>query len=192
MVRIFDFLSSLSALIILSPLFIVLSIIIKLTSKGPIFYLDTRVGKNKINFKMLKFRSMKINLQNSDNWFTQENDPRITKIGSFLRKTSLDELPQLINVLKGDMSLVGPRPESPFSKDSYDEFYWEKVHNVKPGITGLAQINGRSNLKLQRKMEFDIEYVDKFNSFSNFKSLVYNIEILLKTVKIVLIKSGSN
>lgn len=192
MIRLFDFVSSLIAILILSFVFIIISIIIKVSSKGPIFYLDKRVGKNEREFKMYKFRSMKVNSQDDKNWFTQENDPRITKIGAFLRKTSLDELPQLFNVLIGDMSLVGPRPESPFSKDIYDENYWNNVHLVKPGITGLAQINGRSSLTLEQKIKYDLEYVNFISNNSGIKSLFYNFNILLKTIKIVLDKRGSN
>ena len=141
---------------------------------------------------MFKFRSMRLNDHNEDNWFTSANDSRITKIGLFIRSTSIDEMPQLINVIKGDMSLVGPRPESPFAQKIYSTSYWDKVHSIKPGITGLSQIMGRSSLSLDEKIKYDMEYVNKVKVLSVVKKTAYNIAILFKTIMVVLRRNNSN
>lgn len=191
-VRIFDIAVALVVLIFAVPVFLLVAILIKVTSVGPVFYLDRRVGLQGEEFLMYKFRSMKQNTQDHKNWFTSENDSRITAVGKFLRKSSLDELPQLVNVINGDMSLVGPRPESPRSKESYTDDYWIEVHKIRPGITGLAQINGRSSLTLDDKVKFDLEYASKILAANNMDQLYINLLILLKTFKVFFPNKDSN
>lgn len=158
--RFLDFVFSLFLLFFLFPLFIIVSIAIKLDSKGPVIFKQYRLGKNGKKFKMYKFRSMVVDSEKKNlPLTTMPNDSRITNFGKLLRITSIDELPQLINVLKGDMSLIGPRPiRVPKYEDFSDE--QKRRFEVKPGITGLAQINGRKSLDLDKKCEYDIQYVD--------------------------------
>lgn len=187
--RIFDFLFSLSAIIILSPIFIIIAFAIKLDTRGPVFFSQNRNGyKGKI-FKMYKFRSMDINAENkleelvsknevSGNMFKIRNDPRITKVGRFIRKTSIDELPQLFNVLKGDMSLVGPRPPIVREVLQYDS--WHKLRlSVKPGLTGLWQVSGRSAIGFEEMCRLDLKYIRE-------RSFFYDVKILIKTVPVLL------
>ncbi len=182
--RIFDIVFSLSALILLSPLFFILSIIIKISSPGPVFYKGKRMAKGGGIFYMHKFRSMVANADKLGTDLTKYEDERITRIGKFLRRTKLDELPNLIDVLKGNMSVVGPRPESPMYAQYYNERQ-RKVLDVKPGITGLAQLeNRREDLKLKdqadpdayyinvlmpKKLEIDLYYVENRNFFMDIK-----------------------
>ena len=176
MKRSLDIIGSLFLIILTSPIMLVTSIIIKLTSKGPIIFKQKRVGLNKQIFTMYKFRSMRVNSEENSGW-TTNNDPRKTKFGSFIRKFSIDELPQFFNVLKGDMSLVGPRPELPhFVNEFKDEIPLYMVkHQVKPGITGLAQINGfRGDTSIKKRIEFDIHYIENW-------SLLLDLSILFKT-----------
>jgi lipopolysaccharide/colanic/teichoic acid biosynthesis glycosyltransferase len=186
----FDILVSLIAFILLSPIFLIIAIIIKLTSSGPVFYKGKRVGKGGEVFLMHKFRSMVANADKIGSDLTKYGDNRITGIGKFLRKTKIDELPNLIDVLKGDMSIVGPRPESPSYTQYYDERQKKALH-VRPGITGLAQLqNRREELKLKdqadpdayyihelmpKKLEIDLYYVENRN-------FLMDIKIILKTV----------
>jgi len=188
--RIFDILFSLFALILLSPLFLILSIIIKISSPGPVFYKGKRMAKGGGIFYMHKFRSMVTNADKLGTDLTKYEDERITKIGKFLRRTKLDELPNLIDVLKGDMSIVGPRPESPLYAQHYNERQ-RRVLDVKPGITGLAQLeNRREDLKLKdqadpdayyinvlmpKKLEIDLFYVEN-------RTFLMDIKIILKTL----------
>ena len=175
--RSLDILGSLFLILCTSPIMFIAALIIKLTSKGPIIFKQKRVGLNKKLFIMYKFRSMKVNSQEETGWSTN-NDPRKTKFGSFIRKFSIDELPQFFNVLKGDMSLVGPRPELPhFVENFKDEIPLYMVkHQVKPGITGLAQINGyRGDTSIKKRIEFDIYYIENWN-------ILMDITILFKTV----------
>ncbi|MCR2045370.1 sugar transferase [Anaerosalibacter massiliensis] len=176
--RIIDFVLSLIALIILSPILLIIAIIIKLDSKGPVFFKQERLGRNGEVFLIYKFRTMipdaeKVGL----GIYTSSSDPRITKVGGFLRKTSLDELPQLINVLKGEMSLVGPRPPVPYHPYKYEDYSDEQKlrFTVPPGITGYAQINGRNTLTWDERIEYDIEYVKNF-------SVLLDIKIMFKTI----------
>jgi exopolysaccharide biosynthesis polyprenyl glycosylphosphotransferase len=187
--RIFDVFGSLVCIIIFSPVFIVAPILIKLDSKGPIFFKQKRVGKGGKYFTAYKFRSMVYNADKiskkdysaeelSDLIFQEKNDPRITRIGKILRR-GFDELPQLFNVLKGDMSLVGPRPEIPEIVKLYNRK--QKIRlKVKPGITGLAIINGRGNITLKETINYDIEYIENW-------SLWLDLKILIKTLYVVLV-----
>ncbi|MBO4653238.1 MAG: undecaprenyl-phosphate glucose phosphotransferase [Lachnospiraceae bacterium] len=174
--RAFDIFVSTIGLLILSPLLIILAIGVKLSSPGPVFFRQERVGYNRKRFSMLKFRSMVVNNESDTAW-SKKSDNRRTKFGSFIRKTSLDELPQLINVLRGDMSLVGPRPELPFFVEKFKEeipLYMVK-HQVKPGITGWAQVNGyRGDTSIRKRIELDIWYIDNW-------SPMLDLKILLKT-----------
>ena len=175
--RVFDAIVSAAGLIILSPLLMVLAIGVKLSSPGPVFFRQERVGLNRKRFFMLKFRSMVVNDQSDTAW-SKTGDDRRTKFGAFIRKTSLDELPQLINVLKGDMSLVGPRPELPYFVEQFKEeipLYMVK-HQVKPGITGWAQVNGyRGDTSIKKRIELDLWYIDNW-------SPLLDLRILLMTV----------
>ncbi|AVK48694.1 undecaprenyl-phosphate glucose phosphotransferase [Clostridium sp. MF28] len=174
--RSLDILGSLFLILCTSPIMIITAVIIKFTSNGPIIFKQKRVGLNKNLFVMYKFRSMKINSQEETGWST-DNDPRKTKFGSFIRKFSIDELPQFFNVLKGDMSLVGPRPELPHFVENFKNeipLYMVK-HQVKPGITGLAQVNGyRGDTSIKKRIEFDIHYIENWN-------ILMDISILFKT-----------
>jgi len=176
MKRLIDILGSLILIIITSPIMLITALIIKCTSKGPIIFKQNRVGLNKKIFTMYKFRSMRINAKEEIGWSTN-NDPRKTKFGSFIRKFSIDELPQFFNVLSGDMSLVGPRPELPHFVNNFKNeipLYMVK-HQVKPGITGLAQVNGyRGDTSIKKRIEFDIHYIENWN-------LLLDISILFKT-----------
>ena len=176
MKRSMDIIGSLILIIVTSPIMLITSIIIKLTSKGPIIFKQKRVGLNKQIFTMYKFRSMRVNSEENSGW-TTNNDPRKTKFGSFIRKFSIDELPQFFNVLKGDMSLVGPRPELPHFVDEFKDeipLYMVK-HQVKPGITGLAQVNGyRGDTSIKKRIEYDIHYIENW-------SILLDISILFKT-----------
>lgn len=176
MKRILDICGSLFLIAVTSPLMLITALIIKCTSKGPVIFKQERVGLNKEIFTMYKFRSMKVNSEETTGWSTN-NDPRKTRFGSFIRKFSIDELPQFFNVLKGDMSLVGPRPELPHFVDEFKDeipLYMVK-HQVKPGITGLAQINGfRGDTSIKKRIEFDIHYIENWN-------ILMDIEILFKT-----------
>ena len=189
----FDFSFSLFLLISFLPLFLIISLLIKLSSRGPIFFSQERIGKNNIPFKCIKFRTMHPeakdilqNLLKKDNKIKREfeethkikNDPRITKIGKLLRKTSLDELPQFINVLRNEMSIVGPRPIVKDEKKKYGKNL-KKVLSVKPGITGLWQVSGRNNLTYKRRVILDLNYVRNYN-------LLMDIRILIRTFGVIL------
>lgn len=176
MKRTLDIFGSIFLILLTSPLMLLSALIIKCTSKGPVIFKQKRVGLNKEIFTMYKFRSMRVNSEETTGWSTN-NDPRKTRFGSFIRKFSIDELPQFFNVLKGDMSLVGPRPELPHFVDEFKDeipLYMVK-HQVKPGITGLAQINGyRGDTSIKKRIEFDIHYIENW-------SILMDISILFKT-----------
>ncbi len=189
----FDLLFSLLFIITFLPLFLVISFLIKLSSRGPIFFIQKRIGKNNIPFKCIKFRTMHPeakdileNLLLKDSELKKEfeethkikNDPRITTIGKFLRKTSLDELPQFINVLRGEMSIIGPRPIVKDEKKKYGK-HLKKVLLIKPGITGLWQVSGRNNLSYKRRVMLDLHYVENYN-------LLMDLRILLRTFGVIL------
>ncbi|MFC1613652.1 sugar transferase, partial [Patescibacteria group bacterium] len=196
--RIFDIIGSVLAIIIFSPIFIFTAIAIKLDSKGPILYLDYRYGQKFKKFIFYKFRSMKselcdgegptatkqgnamlstlVNGENNTRFgplHKIKNDPRITKVGKFIRKFSIDEFPQFFNVLKGDLSLVGPRPHMSLEVENYEKHH-KRLFEIKPGITGLAQISGRSDLNFEDEVKLDTYYIENW-------SLKMDITILLKT-----------
>lgn len=174
--RFFDILISLSALIVLSPLMLVIAIGVRISTRDTIFFAQTRIGKNKKPFKMLKFRSMRTNDEEDSAWSTNEDDRR-TFFGALIRKLSIDELPQLINVLKGDMSIVGPRPEIPhFVEQFRDEVPLYMIrHMVKPGMTGLAQVSGyRGDTSIRGRIDCDIAYIENW-------TIWLDIRIILRT-----------
>lgn len=187
--RLIDIIGASLGLLFLSSFFIIVAILIKVQdSKGPVFFKQQRVGKNGKIFNMYKFRSMVSNAEElleslldknetSGAMFKMKDDPRITRIGKFIRKTSIDELPQLWNVLKGDMSLVGPRPPLPREVDEYTEYDMQRLL-VTPGCTGLWQVSGRSNIGFEGMVELDLKYISK-------RSLLNDIKILLKTVLVL-------
>ena len=170
--RVFDFVLSLMALVILSPVFIVLIVLGAIIMRGNPFFFQDRPGKNEKIFKLIKFRSMSNKKDKDGNLLPDEK--RITSYGEFIRKTSLDELPELLNILKGDMAIVGPRP----LLVKYLPYYTEEErlrHTVRPGLTGLAQINGRNNLDWDPRLALDVEYVKNL-------SLINDVKIIFKTV----------
>ncbi|HWQ06730.1 MAG TPA: undecaprenyl-phosphate glucose phosphotransferase [Feifaniaceae bacterium] len=172
--RAFDILSSLVLIVLTSPIMLAAAIGVKLSSPGPVIFRQTRVGKGKKPFEMYKFRSMRVNAEENTAW-TTNNDPRKTRFGSFIRKTSIDELPQFFNVLKGDMSLVGPRPELPHFVEQFKEtvpLYMLK-HLVRPGITGWAQVNGfRGDTSIAGRVEHDIWYIEHWTMGLDFRICV--------------------
>lgn len=177
--RTFDIIGSLASLLVFSPILIITALTIKITSPGPIIFEQERVGLNRKKFTMYKFRSMHVQKDEDEKTeWTSENDPRKTKFGSFIRKTSIDELPQLFNVLKGDMSLIGPRPERPYFVEKFKEEipkYMVK-HQVRPGMSGWAQINGfRGDTSILKRIEHDIYYIENW-------SLSFDIKIMWLTV----------
>lgn len=178
--RIIDLFGSLAGLIIISPILIIIALSIKLTSKGPVFFRQERVGKNGEVFKILKFRTMVVNAENTGMglFIESENDNRITKIGKYLRATSLDELPQLLNVLGGEMSLVGPRPPVPYHPYKFDEYsnFQQQRFKMKPGITGLAQVTVRNSVTWDERIQIDIKYIENFNIWLDLKILFYTIQ----------------
>ena len=189
----FDFLFALFSLIIGLPLFMVIALLIKLSSRGPIFFLQERVGKNNKTFKCIKFRTMHPeaedlleNIINNNEQLRREFeenhkfkiDPRITSIGKFLRKTSLDEIPQFINVLKMEMSIVGPRPVVKKELDKYGSSI-SKVLSIKPGITGLWQVSGRNNLTYKKRVFLDCLYVNNLN-------LLIDLRIIIRTIGVII------
>ena len=193
--RIIDCIISSIALILLLPIFLIIAIAIKLDSKGPIFFAHTRIGKNGKPIKIYKFRTMVVNAEELIKRFTPEqmkeykknyklnNDPRITKVGNILRKTSLDELPQLINIIKGDLALIGPRPVVNAELEKYGENA-SKFLSVTPGLTGNWAANGRSISAYEERMQLELYYVDNM-------SLKMDIEIFFKTIIAVIKREGA-
>lgn len=177
--RVFDFLGSLFLIIVFSPLFLLIAILIKLTSKGPVFFIQERIGFNEKPFKMIKFRTMIPDAEaQTGPVYASKNDPRVTKIGRILRKVSLDELPQLFNVLKGDMSLVGPRPERFPFVDKYKELYPPYLfrHKFKPGMTGWAQVNGlRQSTSIEKRLVYDLYYIKNWSFWFDLKILIMTL-----------------
>ncbi len=181
--RLLDIIFSFLALIILFPLFLIIAFLIKITSKGSVFFKHERIGKNGKPFFPFKFRTMKHGaIKEGLGYNITKNDERITKLGKFLRKWGIDELPQLINVLKGEMSLVGPRPTFRYQVERYNEFQKKRL-NVKPGITGWAQVHGRNLLSWEERIKYDVWYTEN-------QSLWLDIKILFKTISMILSKKG--
>ncbi len=179
--RLFDFFICLIVSLILIPVWIIIAIAIKCDSKGPILFKQDRLTKNGKPFKMYKFRSMVVNAeQMGAGLFNYENDPRVTKVGRFLRNTSLDELPQLLNVLKGDIAIVGPRPCVSYELGDYATLNsrYKKRFRMKGGITGLAQIKGRNENSWDEKVTYDNEYIDKFKKWG----LLLDLKIIFGTI----------
>lgn len=184
--RMIDFVLSLCGLVVLSPIMIVIAIIIKVSSPGPVFFKQKRVGKNKTYFNILKFRTMRIDTPKDCPTHLLENpDQYITSIGKFLRKTSLDELPQIINILIGDMSIIGPRPALWNQYDLIEERDKYKANDILPGLTGWAQINGRDELEIDVKARFDGEYVKKMSFVFDVKCFFGTITSVLKSEGVV-------
>ena len=182
--RVIDFTLSLIGLIVLLPIFLIISIIIKITSPGPIFFKQKRVGIHKTYFNILKFRTMRIDTpKDCPTHLLQDPDKYITSIGKFLRKTSLDELPQIINILVGDMSIIGPRPALWNQYDLIEERDKYGANDVMPGLTGWAQINGRDELEIPVKAKFDGEYVQNL-------SFLFDMKCFLGTFMKVLTADG--
>jgi exopolysaccharide biosynthesis polyprenyl glycosylphosphotransferase len=193
--RILDFSVALITVIIVFPVMMLVALLIKIASPGPILFPQKRVGHNKRKFTMYKFRTMVVDAEKqmeqlqhlnevSGPVFKIKDDPRITPIGKFLRKTSIDELPQLFSVLKGDMSLVGPRPLPVRDYEGFNEDWQRRRFSVKPGITCLWQVQGRSSISFEKWMELDLQYIDKW-------SLWLDLQILAQTIPAVLRGSGA-
>lgn len=189
MKRLIDIIGSLLGLILLIPIFLIVAILIKIEDpKGPVFFKQVRVGKDETEFQMFKFRSMVTDAEErlkdlltlnevSGAMFKMKNDPRITKIGKFIRKTSIDELPQFWNVLKGDMSLVGPRPPLKREVEEYSSYDKQRLL-VTPGCTGLWQVTARNNVGFEEMVELDIQYIQK-------RTIYFDMKIVLKTVVVL-------
>lgn len=180
--RLLDVIVAFFALLILSPVFIIATIGLYFVNAGKPFFFQIRPGKNEKLFRIIKFKTM--NDKKDANGYLLPDAQRLTKIGNFVRKTSLDEIPQLLNVIKGDMSLIGPRPLLPRYLELYNDFQ-RRRNEVKPGITGWAQVNGRNNISWDKKFELDVWYVDHL-------SFLLDMKILLLTVKKVFISEGIN
>lgn len=192
--RIIDIILSSIGIIVMIPIFLIIILLVKIDSKGPCIFKQTRVGKNGKAFIIYKFRTMVLNAeskrelnidpQNVENFvFQSTSDDRITKIGNFLRKSSLDETPQLLNVFIGNMSIVGPRPEIPAVVKYYSDIYRQRLF-VTPGITGLAQVSGRGEIELGKTIYFDLSYIKEF-------SLWLDIKIFFKTIFSVFLGTGA-
>lgn len=187
--RLMDIICSMSALIVLAPIFIVVAILIKIESKGPVIFSQERVGINNKKFKMYKFRSMVVNAEDMKEklekqnerkgpMFKIKNDPRITTIGRFIRKTSIDELPQLINILKGEMSIVGPRPSLPKEVIQFEPWMLERL-KVKPGLTCYWQVQGRDHIEFEDWMRLDVKYVKDRNFLLDIKLIFKTFFVFL-------------
>lgn len=193
--RAFDIIGAACGLLLLLPLFLVVAICIKLEDpKGTVFFYQTRVGRDGRTFRMYKFRSMIADAENrltellasneiQGAMFKMKDDPRITRIGSFIRKTSIDELPQLVNVLTGSMSLVGPRPPLPREVETYTNYHMRRL-DVTPGCTGLWQVSGRNGLSFEQMVELDLMYITK-------RSIWFDIKIIIRTVKVIFIPNSA-
>lgn len=181
--RLIDVILAISFILLLLPLFLLILITISLESDGPIVYKHTRVGKDEKPFKMWKFRTMVAGADKMGPGLTKVQDPRITWFGKLLRRLSLDELPQLFNVLRGNMSIVGPRPEIPEIVRTYS-FRQKRALSMKPGITGLSQVNGRDDLPIEKKLKYEIEYIENF-------SMALDLKILFMTLPVIISGRGN-
>jgi lipopolysaccharide/colanic/teichoic acid biosynthesis glycosyltransferase len=200
-----DLLWSISLLVLLAPVFAMVGVAIKLTSKGPILFRQTRVGQLGRPFTLLKFRSMYVNADSKvheqyvkdfvawgkdrddepealkqDGFFKINRDPRVTSLGRFIRRTSIDELPQLLNVLAGHMSLVGPRPPTDYEVECYDTWHMRRVLEARPGLTGLWQVKGRSRTTFDDMVRLDLKYIDKWSTWNDLKILLQTPWVVLK------------
>lgn len=186
--RTIDIIGAGLGLILLSPIIAVVACAVKFTSKGPVFFSQKRVGKNGELFEMYKFRSMVVNAEElkenleeqnemSGPMFKIKDDPRITKVGKFIRKTSIDELPQLWNILKGDMSLVGPRPSLPKEVEQFDNWMFKRL-SVRPGLTCYWQVSGRNNIDFEDWMKLDVKYVEERNFWIDIKLIFKTVFVL--------------
>ena len=176
--RLLDILISLVVIIVLSPVYLITAIAIKLDSKGPVIFKQTRLGLHHKEFTLLKFRSMVVNAEHTGSGvYSDDHDSRLTKVGRIIRKTSIDELPQIINILKGDMSLIGPRPPLTYHPWPIDQYTPEQLHmfDVRPGITGWAQVNGRKTVEWNERIRLNNWYVDHC-------SFVLDVKIFFKTI----------
>jgi len=193
--RVLDFVASLVLLLLLAPLLVAIGLLVKCTSPGPVFFCQERVGLNKRRFRIFKFRTMVLGAEKmmadlealnelSGPVFKIKNDPRITPLGKFLRRTSMDELPQLLNVLRGEMSLVGPRPMAVRDFNGFSEDWQRRRFSVRPGITCLWQVNGRNSIPFQQWMQLDMEYIERW-------SLWLDLKILARTIPAVLKRTGA-
>ncbi|NWK71554.1 exopolysaccharide biosynthesis polyprenyl glycosylphosphotransferase [Bacillus paramycoides] len=184
--RIFESIMAICGILILSPVLIIISILIKIDSKGPIIYSQERLGVNGKRFRVLKFRSMIVDAEKDGPQWAKKDDNRVTKFGHFIRKTRIDELPQLLNILRGDMGIIGPRPERPI----FTEEFSEEIPNfrdrlvVRPGLTGWAQVNGGYDITPREKFELDMYYIKNM-------SVLLDMKILVKTVKVVITGEGA-
>ena len=183
MKRLMDVSVALILLIALAPLLLLIALLIRIDSPGSPVFSQIRIGLGGCEFRLYKFRSMVTDAEKIGPYYSTQNDPRITRIGQVLRKTSLDELPQLINVLRGDMSLVGPRPDVPAQRDNYTEQEWALRTSVRPGITGLAQATLRSSASAEERTRLDLEYV-------SMQSVAVDVWIVGLTVRQVLGRGG--
>lgn len=181
--RLFDVFFALIGLIVVSPIILIIAIIIKLTSKGPIIFKQERIGREGKVFKMYKFRSMVVNAEHTGSGvYSGKNDPRVTKIGKFIRATSIDEIPQFVNILKGDMSFIGPRPVLTYHPWTYDKYTKEQLKRfeVRPGITGWAQVHGRKQVIWEERIKHDCYYVEHMNLFLDIKIVFMTIIQIIK------------
>lgn len=187
--RFFDIILSLLGLIILSPILLITAIAIKAESKGPVIFKQERIGKNGKVFKIYKFRSMVVGAEKMGTGvYSKKGDSRVTKVGKFIRMTSIDELPQLVNIIKGEMSIIGPRPVLTYHPWKYEEYTEEQLKrfDVRPGITGWAQIHGRKQVEWEKRIKFDVEYVEKVN-------FIMDLKIFLITIyKVIFMKDNVN
>jgi exopolysaccharide biosynthesis polyprenyl glycosylphosphotransferase len=184
--RLFDIVLAIAGLVVTFPLLVIFSIAIKLDTKGTVFYRQERVGVKGKYFLLLKLRTMEMDAETDGPRWAGINDPRVTRIGRYLRKTRIDELPQLINVLKGDMSMIGPRPERPVFTEIFNQKTpgFIKRLAIKPGLTGWAQVNGGYDITPEEKLAYDLEYIRKRNFF-------LDVKILLLTFKVVMTGEGA-
>ena len=188
--RSFDIIASAVGLVALGPVFLAVAIAIKCDDGGPVFYDQIRIGKNGKKFKMYKFRSMRVNAEDEIEklqehsevdgaMFKMKNDPRVTRVGKFIRKTSIDEFPQLLNVLLGQMSIVGPRPPLPREVADYTQYDKQRLY-VKPGCTGLWQVTARNSVGFQEMVNIDLDYIQR-------RSIWLDLKIMFKTVKVIFV-----
>lgn len=183
--RAFDISVSAFALLLLSPVYLALAIAVKADSKGPVFYSQERIGRWGHPFRIIKFRTMRIDAEKAGPALSSEHDPRITKVGKFLRKTRLDEFPQFLNVLKGEMSIVGPRPERQFFIDQIIKVapHYRHLHRVRPGITSWGQVKygyASSVSEMVERMTYDILYIENISLFLDFKIMIYTVLVMIE------------